>query len=63
MYQPFLNQVFLFFLKLERIADSKEQVFPVKGGFQALKGIINSVSISLGAGRAQHFVFFLNYKK
>lgn len=29
--------------QLERIADSKEQVFPVKGGFQALKGIINSV--------------------
>uniref|UniRef100_A0A2I2YC72 ANTXR cell adhesion molecule 2 n=1 Tax=Gorilla gorilla gorilla TaxID=9595 RepID=A0A2I2YC72_GORGO len=28
--------------QLERIADSKEQVFPVKGGFQALKGIINS---------------------
>lgn len=33
------------FLKLERIADSKDQVFPVKGGFQALKGIINSVSV------------------
>jgi len=30
--------------KLERIADTKEQVFPVTGGFQALKGIINSVS-------------------
>lgn len=29
--------------QLEKIADSKEQVFPVKGGFQALKGIINSV--------------------
>nr|KAF6391231.1 ANTXR cell adhesion molecule 2 [Pipistrellus kuhlii] len=28
--------------QLERIADSKEQVFPVKGGFHALKGIINS---------------------
>uniref|UniRef100_A0A8D1MZ38 ANTXR cell adhesion molecule 2 n=2 Tax=Sus scrofa TaxID=9823 RepID=A0A8D1MZ38_PIG len=28
--------------QLERIADSKEQVFPVTGGFQALKGIINS---------------------
>uniref|UniRef100_A0A8D2F1H1 ANTXR cell adhesion molecule 2 n=2 Tax=Theropithecus gelada TaxID=9565 RepID=A0A8D2F1H1_THEGE len=28
--------------QLERIADSKEQVFPVEGGFQALKGIINS---------------------
>uniref|UniRef100_A0A2K6G3C4 Anthrax toxin receptor n=1 Tax=Propithecus coquereli TaxID=379532 RepID=A0A2K6G3C4_PROCO len=38
--------------QLERIADSKEQVFPVKGGFQALKGIINSVSISLGAEEA-----------
>eukprot|EP00069_Balaena_mysticetus_P008412 bmy_05821T0 len=31
--------------QLERIADSKEQVFPVKGGFQALKGIINSLSV------------------
>ncbi|OXB65994.1 hypothetical protein ASZ78_006649 [Callipepla squamata] len=30
--------------QLERIADTKEQVFPVTGGFQALKGIINSVS-------------------
>uniref|UniRef100_A0A7N5KBV8 ANTXR cell adhesion molecule 2 n=1 Tax=Ailuropoda melanoleuca TaxID=9646 RepID=A0A7N5KBV8_AILME len=30
--------------QLERIADSKDQVFPVKGGFQALKGIINSSS-------------------
>uniref|UniRef100_A0A9L0SIU6 Anthrax toxin receptor n=1 Tax=Equus caballus TaxID=9796 RepID=A0A9L0SIU6_HORSE len=29
--------------QLERIADSKEQVFPVTGGFQALKGIINSI--------------------
>uniref|UniRef100_F1LT78 Anthrax toxin receptor n=1 Tax=Rattus norvegicus TaxID=10116 RepID=F1LT78_RAT len=29
--------------QLERIADSKDQVFPVKGGFQALKGIINSI--------------------
>ncbi|KAJ7423315.1 Anthrax toxin receptor 2 [Pitangus sulphuratus] len=28
--------------QLERIADVKEQVFPVTGGFQALKGIINS---------------------
>ncbi|KAF7252543.1 Anthrax toxin receptor 2 [Varanus komodoensis] len=30
--------------QLESIADSKEQVFPVKEGFQALRGIINSVS-------------------
>ncbi|XP_028929128.1 anthrax toxin receptor 2 [Ornithorhynchus anatinus] len=29
--------------QLERIADSKDQVFPVTGGFQALKGIINSI--------------------
>lgn len=35
----------VFSLKLEKIADTKEQVFPVTGGFQALKGIINSVSI------------------
>uniref|UniRef100_A0A8C3VDH6 ANTXR cell adhesion molecule 2 n=1 Tax=Catharus ustulatus TaxID=91951 RepID=A0A8C3VDH6_CATUS len=31
--------------QLERIADVKEQVFPVTGGFQALKGIINSVNV------------------
>nr|XP_056711490.1 anthrax toxin receptor 2 [Euleptes europaea] len=29
--------------QLERIADSKEQVFPVVDGFQALQGIINSI--------------------
>ncbi|XP_036618987.1 anthrax toxin receptor 2 [Trichosurus vulpecula] len=29
--------------QLEKIADAKDQVFPVKGGFQALKGIINSI--------------------
>uniref|UniRef100_A0A7N4NFN1 Anthrax toxin receptor n=1 Tax=Sarcophilus harrisii TaxID=9305 RepID=A0A7N4NFN1_SARHA len=29
--------------ELEKIADAKDQVFPVKGGFQALKGIINSI--------------------
>jgi hypothetical protein len=55
--------MFLFSLKLERIADSKEQVFPVKGGFQALKGIINSVSMSLGEGKADHFIYISNYKK
>lgn len=60
MSQPPLSELFLLFLKLERIADSKEQVFPVKGGFQALKGIINSVSISLGVGKAHHFRHILN---
>lgn len=29
--------------QLADVADSKEQVFPVKGGFQALKGIVNSI--------------------
>ncbi|XP_019389854.1 PREDICTED: anthrax toxin receptor 2 isoform X2 [Crocodylus porosus] len=29
--------------QLEKIADTKDQVFPVTGGFQALKGIINSI--------------------
>nr|XP_060635329.1 anthrax toxin receptor 2 isoform X2 [Anolis sagrei ordinatus] len=29
--------------QLESIADSREQVFPVKEGFQALRGIINSI--------------------
>lgn len=30
--------------QLVDIADTKDQVFPVKDGFHALKGIINSVS-------------------
>ncbi|XP_051750949.1 ANTXR cell adhesion molecule 2a isoform X3 [Ctenopharyngodon idella] len=29
--------------QLADVADTKEQVFPVKGGFQALKGIVNSI--------------------
>lgn len=29
--------------QLADVADSKDQVFPVKGGFQALKGIVNSI--------------------
>nr|XP_033819558.1 anthrax toxin receptor 2 isoform X2 [Geotrypetes seraphini] len=29
--------------QLVKIADSEDQVFPVEGGFQALKGIINSI--------------------
>ncbi|XP_051958626.1 anthrax toxin receptor 2-like isoform X1 [Xyrauchen texanus] len=29
--------------QLADIADTREQVFPVKGGFQALKGIVNSI--------------------
>ena len=55
MSQPPPSELFLLFLKLERIADSKEQVFPVKGGFQALRGIINSVSIYLWVGKAHQF--------
>uniref|UniRef100_A0A9J7YQE6 ANTXR cell adhesion molecule 2a n=2 Tax=Cyprinus carpio TaxID=7962 RepID=A0A9J7YQE6_CYPCA len=30
--------------QLADVADTRDQVFPVKGGFQALKGIVNSVS-------------------
>ncbi|KAI1900357.1 hypothetical protein AGOR_G00049130 [Albula goreensis] len=30
--------------QLAAIADTQKQVFPVKGGFQALKGIVNSMS-------------------
>lgn len=30
--------------QLNKIADKKDQVFPVKDGFHALKGIVNSVS-------------------
>lgn len=30
--------------QLAVIADTKDQVFPVKDGFHALKGIVNSVS-------------------
>ncbi|TEA32622.1 hypothetical protein DBR06_SOUSAS19810005 [Sousa chinensis] len=41
--------------QLERIADSKEQVFPVKGGFQALKGIINSLSVRQLERVAEYF--------
>lgn len=48
--------MFEFSPKLERIADTKEQVFPVTGGFQALKGIINSVST-----RQEHFLKFIAY--
>ncbi|KAG1937396.1 anthrax toxin receptor [Pimephales promelas] len=29
--------------QLADVADNREQVFPVKGGFQALKGIVNSI--------------------
>ncbi|XP_030635738.1 anthrax toxin receptor 2 [Chanos chanos] len=29
--------------QLVEVADNKDQVFPVKGGFQALKGIVNSI--------------------
>uniref|UniRef100_A0A493TDN8 ANTXR cell adhesion molecule 2 n=1 Tax=Anas platyrhynchos platyrhynchos TaxID=8840 RepID=A0A493TDN8_ANAPP len=36
--------------QLEKIADTKEQVFPVTGGFQALKGIINSVRLNRSDG-------------
>lgn len=41
---------FLFYLlsppcQLARIADSKDHVFPVNDGFEALQGIIDSVSI------------------
>lgn len=32
--------------QLADIADTKDQVFPVKDGFHALKGIVNSVSLS-----------------
>ncbi|XP_035989443.1 anthrax toxin receptor 2-like [Fundulus heteroclitus] len=31
--------------QLAKIADSKDNVFPVKDGFHALKGIVNSVSL------------------
>jgi hypothetical protein len=31
--------------QLAEVADTKDQVFPVKDGFHALKGIVNSVSL------------------
>lgn len=34
---------FVFSLQLVNIADSRDQVFPVLDGFQALKSIVNSV--------------------
>ena len=30
--------------QLAEVADTKDQVFPVKDGFHALRGIVNSVS-------------------
>lgn len=33
-------------MQLADIADTKDQVFPVKDGFHALKGIVNSVSLA-----------------
>ena len=33
--------------QLARIADSKDHVFPVNDGFQALQGVIHSVSRAL----------------
>lgn len=35
----------LWYQQLADIADTKDQVFPVKDGFHALKGIVNSVSL------------------
>lgn len=37
-------RAFVFCSQLARIADSKDHVFPVNDGFQALQGIIHSVS-------------------
>ena len=34
--------------QLAKIADSKDHVFPVNDGFEALQGVIDSVSISFG---------------
>lgn len=34
----------LFPLQLAKIADSKDHVFPVNDGFEALQGVIDSVS-------------------
>lgn len=31
--------------QLAKIADSKDHVFPVNGGFEALQGVIDSVSV------------------
>lgn len=36
-----------FFSQLAKIADSKDHVFPVNGGFEALQGVIDSVSIKV----------------
>lgn len=33
----------LFLLQLAKIADSKDHVFPVNDGFEALQGVIDSV--------------------
>lgn len=44
----FFNFYVLLLCQLARIADSKDHVFPVNDGFEALQGIIDSVSINLG---------------
>ncbi|CAJ1069761.1 ANTXR cell adhesion molecule 2a isoform X2 [Xyrichtys novacula] len=40
---PHLQQTLSCFPQLAAIADTKNQVFPVKDGFHALKGIVNSI--------------------
>ena len=35
--------------QLAEVADTKDQVFPVKDGFHALRGIVNSVSVAVCA--------------
>lgn len=39
--------IFLFSLQLAKIADSKDHVFPVNGGFEALQSVIDSVRASV----------------
>lgn len=48
-HKPALLPVYSFLLsyqQLAEIADTRDHVFPVKDGFHALKGIVNSVSLS-----------------
>lgn len=39
--------VFVILLQLAKIADSKDHVFPVNGGFEALQSVIDSVRVSV----------------
>lgn len=54
---PLLHSLF----QLATIADTIEHVFPVLGGFHALRGVINSVNKLLCVQEADSFILFTIY--